>query len=145
MCLKLKIPNKKHKYGAKKCIVTTDGTIFETDELQRFNITDIEGIKFDSKSEARFYLHILDRQKQGHYKLDEIHPKFILQDKPKIKYIADFLISYPNGQRFAVDVKGVQTAAFRIKMRMFQAKFPDIGLMIVKSVGKLWDIKEVGA
>lgn len=132
-----------NKYKAKKCLVTDDGTIFETEELKKFNITDIVGTQFDSKAEARFYLHILDLQAQGYYKLEEIQPKFILQEKPKIKYIADFLIEYPNGQRFAVDVKGVQTAAFRIKKRMFMAKFPDIGLMIVKSKGKLWDISEV--
>lgn len=141
--MQLKPPTKKHKYGAKKCIVTADGTIFETEELKKHDITDIVGIKFDSKMEANYYLHILDRQKAGYYTLTEVHPTFILQDKPKIKYIADFMITYPSGEVKVIDVKGTRTTAFNLKVRLFQAKHPQLKLVLATGTHNNWKYTEV--
>lgn len=135
---------RKHKYGAKKTIVTADGTMFEVEQLIRHNITDITGIQFDSKMEAEYYLDLLARKKLGEINAIELQPVYVLQDKPKIKYIPDFRITYPTGHQEIIDVKGTQTAAFRIKAKMFRAKYPFATLVLVTKKGRQWIAKEVG-
>lgn len=133
---------KKSKYGAKKVIVTEDGTMFEVEQLKKYNITDISGIKFDSKMEAHYYLDLLSRMKnydQSVLKV-ELQPVYVLQDKPKIKYIPDFRIYDGTDSFYLVDVKGTQTTAFRLKLRLFKAKFPDIELRLVTKKGGCWAV-----
>lgn len=131
-----------NKYKNKKVIVTADGTMFETEQLKQHNITDVVGINFDSKMEAEYYLHI--KRFMGNVKSVTLQPDFILQEKPKIVYKADFLIHFEDGKNIIVDVKGFETQAFRIKMRLFKAKFPDKVIMLVKREGKQWISKLVG-
>lgn len=132
-----------HKYGAKKVIVTNDGTLFEVAELKKYNITDIQGIKFDSKMEAQYYLSLLDLQRQGEIQSIDLQPVFILQENPKIKYIADFKVKWADGYEEILDVKGMQTQVFRVKMRMFKAKYPDVKLSLVTRKNREWLIKEI--
>lgn len=131
-----------NKYKNKKVIVTADGTMFETEQLKQHNITDVVGINFDSKMEAEYYLHI--KQHMGNIKSVTLQPDFILQDKPKIVYKADFLLHFEDGNKIIVDVKGFETQAFRIKMRLFKAKYPDKVIMVVKRQGKQWISKQLG-
>ncbi|OXM83984.1 DUF1064 domain-containing protein [Paenibacillus rigui] len=126
---------KKHKYGAKQVIVTEDLTIFEVEQLEKFNITDVKGIKFDSKSEGQYYQKLKRMEQRGEIKSIQPQPTFVLQDKPKIKYSADFLVEYIDGRTAIYDVKGVETTAFRLKVRLFKAKFPDLKLILVKKQG----------
>lgn len=125
------------KYKNKKMLVTEDGTMFEIEALKKHNITDITGEKFDSKAEAEYYVHIKFQRPDiiGY----QLQPVFVLQDKPKIKYTADFLLHFKDGINKIVDVKGMQTQAFRLKLRMFKAKFPDLQLMLVKKKGRGWE------
>lgn len=127
-----------HKYGAKKVIVTEDGTMFEVEELKKHNITDVVGIKFDSKMEANYYKALKDQQRFGMIKEIELQPVFILQEKPKIKYIADFKVTYPDGRVEIIDVKGHMTTAFKIKLRLFQSTHKDHKLVLVNQIGRIW-------
>lgn len=128
---------KRHKYGAKRCIVTADGTLFEVDELKRFGITDVEGIHFDSKAEAEYYLVLKDRLDRGEIRELHLQPKYILQDKPRIAYKADFEVVHLDGITETIDVKGHITQAFSIKKRLFKAQY-DHKLTLIKKKGRQW-------
>lgn len=103
--------------------------------------TVVDGFKFDSKAEALFYQHLKMLQKAGVVKSFSRQVKYVLQDKFKhpstgetvraIKYIPDFLVAYSNGKSEVIDVKGQQTAVFKLKAKLFMAKY-QIPLTIVK-------------
>ncbi|KIL35140.1 phage-like protein [Cohnella kolymensis] len=125
------------KYGAKKVIVTADGTLFEVETIKRFGI-EVEGEKFDSVMEGSYYQELLWMQKDGAITEIKCHPSYVLQDKPKITYIADFLISFADGQQIIVDVKGKETSTFSVKRRLFKARFPDLQLLVITKYRGQW-------
>ena len=99
----------------------------------------IKGILFDSEREGLRYLELLSREKTGEIqdlKLQEafeIQPAFKKDGKRyrAIYYISDF--SYTeNGRRVIEDVKGFKTAVFQLKRKMFEYRYPDLTLKIVK-------------
>ncbi len=118
------------KYNNKRVVVTADGTLFSVSDIQKYNL-DIKGITFDSQMEGNYYQELLSLQREGTVSEIECQPKFILQDKPKIVYIADFRVTFTNGEIVIVDVKGVETSTFRVKKRMFEAKFPEYRLQVI--------------
>lgn len=105
--------------------------------------TVIDGHTFDSKAEAEYYIHLLTRKELGLIESFSLQPKFTLQEGFKkegksyrpIEYVADFLIKYPNGQTQVIDVKGFETADFKIKRKLFEKKYP-YPLTLVKYVKK---------
>lgn len=89
-------------------------------------------IIFDSKAEAKFYLYLLSKFKKNDIVLQ---PEFILQERftddsgnmiRQIKYIADF---YIKSLDVYIDCKGMQTQVFKLKVKMFRLKYPDIALI----------------
>lgn len=93
----------------------------------------VDGIKFDSKKEARFYQDLKLQMAAGEVKEFELQPKFVLLEKEKdrvtgrgIKYIADFKITYSDGSVEVVDVKGYKTQVYKLKKKLLLAKYPDI-------------------
>lgn len=105
---------KKSKYGAKKI--------------------EVDGIIFDSKAEAKFYTQLKNNKIEF-----ELQPKFLLQEAfkkngkhfRKIEYIADFKI----GNR-VIDIKGIETEAFKIKKKLFEYKYPELKLELLKECPK---------
>lgn len=99
----------------------------------------IDNIKFDSVLEANRYqeLKLLQRAKQ--ISNLRLQVPFLLQEGFKkngkthreIKYIADFVYE-ENGQTIVEDTKGICTDVFRIKQKLFEYKYPDLELKIVK-------------
>lgn len=90
--------------------------------------TIVDGITFDSKAEAKRYsvLKLLERageitdlQRQVKF---ELAPPVRLggRGRPALRYIADFVYQQ-DGQQVVEDVKGVITAAFRIKRHLMKA------------------------
>lgn len=110
----VKKPAKKHKYGAKNTV--------------------IDGHKFDSKMEAEYYLFLKRFMSYGKVKSIELQPVFELQPKFKygneniqsIKYILDFKVEYADGHIEYVDIKGMQTPASAIKLKMVKYLYPDM-------------------
>lgn len=102
--------------------------------------TTIQGVTFDSKAEARYYLGLLADKQKGLIQDIELQPEFVLQPSFKkngkthkaIKYIPDFKVTYPDGSFIIVDVKGKRTEAFNLKHKMFEYVYPDLHLTIVK-------------
>ena len=133
----------RNKYSSKKCIVTADGTLFEVEELKRYGQT-AEGIKFDSKMEAKYYIYLLMLQHQGQIKQIDMQPAYQLEEGPRsIIYKADFLVTWKDGRQEVIDVKGVQTKDFRMKAKMFRNRNPHMPLVLVTLKGGQWLTKEV--
>ena len=94
---------------------------------------------FDSIAESRRYkeLKLLERAKE--ITELELQPKFILQEGFKkngktyrpIYYIADFKYK-EKGKTIVEDVKGVETKEFKIKHKLFEKKYPELELRIIK-------------
>ena len=99
----------------------------------------IDGIKFDSIAEGNRYRELKLLEKAGEITDLELQPLFILQDKFKknnvnykaITYRADFKYK-ENGEIIVEDVKGFETKEFKIKRKLFEYKFKDLTLKLVK-------------
>lgn len=93
---------------------------------------EIDGHVFDSLAEARYYNQLKLRERAKDILFFRLQPRFRLQDgfeKDGVKhrpidYVADFEIHHNDGSIEIVDVKGKQTAVFKIKQKMFEKKFP---------------------
>lgn len=85
--------------------------------------TVIDGIKFDSKREAQYYLYYKHLEAAGTIKnLVLQYPlQFIYNGKKMFKYIADFYYEDDYGAHY-IDVKGVQTAVFKLKKKLIEAQ-----------------------
>jgi hypothetical protein len=93
----------------------------------------VDGIRFDSKKEAKFYKDLKLQMAAGEIKEFELQPQFVLLEKDKdrvtgrgIKYIADFKITYADGSVEIVDVKGHKTQVYKLKKKLLLAKYPEI-------------------
>ena len=123
------------KYGAKKVIVTADGTIFDVETVKRFNLT-IDGVRCDSVAEGEYLRELLQLKKEGAITEIECQPKFPLADG--IIYIADFKVTFSGGSTVVIDVKGVQTPVFRLKAKMFRTAYPDLELRVIQKYHGRW-------
>lgn len=119
-------------------------------KMKKYKNKSIEahGMKWDSYSELARYEELLVMEKDGVIKNLKAHSKeicFLLLEKctykdisGKVKkqlpttYTPDFLYMI-NGILVAEDVKGMITDAFRIKAKMFRARYPKIVLRLVKA------------
>jgi hypothetical protein len=99
----------------------------------------VDGIKFDSQAEAQYYSHLKSREFNGEIAGFKPQPEYTLQPSfvnPRgkkilpIKYKADFLVHYPDGTQEVIDVKGMETADFKLKKKMFEYKY-DQSLILV--------------
>lgn len=93
--------------------------------------TVVDGIRFDSKKEAKRYSELKLMEKAKLITKIDIHPRFRLEvNGEKIcDYVADFGYLVRSGEndekmeyRLAIeDVKGVKTAVYRIKKKLMKA------------------------
>lgn len=118
------------KYNAKKVIVTADGTLFEEWLVKKYNL-DVTGIRFDSKMEGEYYQELLLQKQLGEIKDFVCQPKYVLQESPEVTYIADFLVTDLDGSQRVIDIKGVETSTFKVKLKLFKAKYPTLRIEIL--------------
>jgi len=112
---------KRNKYGAVKTV--------------------INGIKFDSKAEAEYYLYLLEKIDSGaDLELVELQPKVYLTDA-KILMKPDFLIK-ENGVISYHEVKGFETAVYKIKRRLWK-KYGPADLKVIKRERSGFVCKEI--
>ena len=109
--------------------------------------TIVDGITFDSRDESLYYEALKNMKANGLIKDFELQPKYLLQEafvkndkkyRP-ITYIADFKVINNNGSFYIVDVKGILTTEFKIKMKLFNYKYPDIELRLISRSIKFGD------
>lgn len=84
--------------------------------------TELDGINFDSKKEARYYVELKLRIKAGEV-------IFFLRQVPfdlpgKVKYRIDFQEFHSDGTIHFVDVKGKKTEMYIAKKKMVEALYP---------------------
>lgn len=94
-----------------------------------------DGYVFDSKLEADYYCQLKLLKRAGHIKDFTLQPRFTLQESyvhrftrktiRKVEYVADFLVTYPNHQEI-VDCKGIKTAVYLLKKKIFECKYPEL-------------------
>lgn len=102
--------------------------------MNKFNAkkTVVDGIKFDSKAEARRYMVLKDMEKRGEIAGLVLQPEFELQPRYKspadghivrpIKYRADFIYT-AKGETVVEDVKGRKTPVYELKKKLFEYKY----------------------
>jgi hypothetical protein len=94
----------------------------------------IDGITFDSKAEAGRYQELKLLERAGEIEDLEVHPKFRLLDGcdwngkhyRATNYYGDFsYYEHESGKIVIEDVKGVQTAVFRLKLKMLVSQLDE--------------------
>lgn len=92
----------------------------------------IDGIKFDSKAEARRYRELKFLESAGEIELLSLQPKLdlVINDKKCGFYKADFEY-YEGGRRVIEDVKGVKTPVYNLKKKLIKALY-DIDILETK-------------
>lgn len=101
--------------------------------------TQIDMFLFDSVKEARRYKELALLERAGEIQNLELQPRFLLQEGfkknnkkwRKLEYVADFKY-IENGKTVVEDVKGFETKEFKIKRKLFEYKYPDLELKIIK-------------
>jgi len=120
------------KYKAEKCV--------------------IDGIRFDSKVEGKYYEKLKDDKAKGNIINFELQPRFTLQPNfiycsknyRKIEYVADFLVYGLFGLNKVIDIKGMATTEAKMKRKMFTYKYTNTALeWLVWSGGEWKDYDEV--
>jgi len=84
--------------------------------------TEVDGIRFASKKEARYYEQLLIARKSGEL-------LFFLRQVPfhlpgGVRFVVDFAEFWKSGEVRFVDTKGFKTESYRAKKRMVEALYP---------------------
>lgn len=93
----------------------------------------VDGITFDSKKEARVYFEllllkkageILDLERQVNFELvpaqyDAVNGKKKCVEKA-VTYRADFVVTHPDGEKTAIDAKGMRTPVYIVKRKLMR-------------------------
>ena len=99
----------------------------------------IDRYVFDSIAEGKRYRELSLLEKAGEIHNLELQPKFLLQESFKkngktyraINYVADFKY-IKDSKTIVEDVKGIQTDVFKLKHKIFEKKYTDLELKIIK-------------
>ncbi len=98
----------------------------------------IDRYVFDSVKEGKRYRELALLEQAGEISDLELQPRFLLQDKfrkngkafRKIEYVADFMYKQ-NGKTIVEDVKGIKTDVFKLKLKLFEYKYPELEIKII--------------
>lgn len=102
-----------------------------------------DGVRYDSKSEASYARLLELRKAAGQIKDWDRAEKIVLvpgDRKHQIAYWADFRVVENDGSETLIDVKGVPTAVFKLKLKLLRHVRPDIRLLVVDADGKEMDL-----
>lgn len=98
---------------------------------------EVDGIKFDSREEASFYLDLKTMKERGEVISFELQPRKILIPSYKkygktigaITYTPDFFVRCSDGREIYIDVKGFATEPSKLRKKIFDYVFPDLTLI----------------
>lgn len=101
---------------------------------------EVDGRQFDSTLEADAYIWLRELECEGKIQAFELQPVFLLQEEfeklgkkfQPIRYIADFLITWPDGTREVVDTKGERTDVYLLKRKLFEFRYPELRIVELK-------------
>ena len=110
-----------------------DDKLFEEKRKTKYgaNKALYDGIKFDSKKEAKRYSELKILEKSNKIKSLKLQVPFELQPKFKfmgktiraINYVADFVYEDEKGNMIVEDSKGFRTPIYKLKKKMFEYKY----------------------
>lgn len=85
--------------------------------------SEVDGIRFASKKEARRYGELRLLEKVGHIRDLRLQPRFPLKvnDKLICTYVADFEYRLKTGELIVEDAKGHRTREYITKAKLFEA------------------------
>lgn len=114
-------------------------------------ITKIGDKTFHSAMESRYYRYLNKMIANGLVDSFQCQVPYLVADAfeknshsfKEIRYIADFVVQYADGHEEVVDVKGAITDVFKIKRHLFEQRYPDKTIRLIKqSSDKQWvDVK----
>lgn len=94
-------------------------------------------VKFDSEAESKRHRFLRKLEKEGRIAAISVHQSFTIMNDftnaagkrfGELVYEADFVYRDSEGKVHVEDVKGAATDDFRIKRRLFDARYKDLGL-----------------
>lgn len=93
------------------------------------NITEVDGIKFKSRKEARYYNELKIRKMAGEV-------SFFLRQVPfdlggGVRHFLDFVEFWANGEVKFIEVKGYDTPQGKMKRKLIESMYP-IKIEVVK-------------
>jgi hypothetical protein len=91
-------------------------------------LTNVDGLQFASRKEAKRYVELRHMQNQGLIKSFDRQVSYILLESVKglfrkKSYKADFVITYADGRVEVEDVKGVKTDVYQMKKHLMFSKY----------------------
>ena len=88
----------------------------------------VDGISFDSRKEADYYSALKLQLRAGLIKGFCRQPRFPLTENSlrAVEYVSDFIVFNNDGPADIVDVKGMETDVFRLKMKQMRERFPKL-------------------
>jgi hypothetical protein len=84
--------------------------------------TELDGIKFSSKKEAKRYRELRLLEKSGEVLFFLRQTPFHLQGG--VKYVCDFMVFWTDGNVTIEDVKGVKTPMYLLKKKQVETAYP---------------------
>jgi hypothetical protein len=90
--------------------------------------TAVDGIRFDSKREAAYYLKLKLQVAAGEVVTFLRQVPFHLPGG--VRYVCDFQVFLASGEVLFVDTKGVQTESFKAKKRMVEQLYQPIKITL---------------
>lgn len=94
----------------------------------------VDGICFDSQKEADYYCQLKLLLRAGEIAGFCRQPRFVITEGTDggagTEYVSDFVIFYPDGKYRIVDVKGVKTEVFKLKLKSFREKYPRLKIYL---------------
>lgn len=108
------------------------GILPKTESKSKYNSKKItvDGIKFDSRAEANYYCNLKILLRTGEITGFCRQARFIITEGKNgengAEYVTDFVVFYPNGTYRIIDVKGVKTEVFKLKVKSFREKYPKL-------------------
>lgn len=84
--------------------------------------TELDGIKFPSMKEAKYYSELKLRQSAGEVTFFIMQTPFHLPGN--VKYVCDFQVFLADGTIEFIDVKGMKTPIYTVKKKLVEALYP---------------------
>ena len=108
------------------------------EKKSKYNSTKIwiDGICFDSQKEADYYCELKLLLRGGIIDGFCMQARFVVTEgkaeSRATEYVTDFVIFYPDKTYRIVDVKGMETEVFKLKMKSFKEKYPKLKVELEK-------------
>lgn len=96
----------------------------------------VDGIPFDSQKEADYYAGLKILLEKGIIDGFCRQARFVVtagdDETRATEYVTDFVIFFPDKTYKIVDVKGMETEVFKLKMKSLKEKYPKIKIEMEK-------------